>query len=317
MTTTALFDGGPSSSAKSLTGNTAHRQPASADRSGDPGVKARATTDSLCAKPVRRRDIQTRSAGRIPKSDPKFVESLARGMDVLRAFTEESGLLGNQALARLTGIPKPTISRLSYTLTQLGYLRYHPRLEKYELSSEVLSMSYAYVSSMKIKRFARPYLDAFSRRSKVAVALTCRDMQHMIHIENRLPPEAAVRRLEVGIRLPLATTAAGRAYYAACPEEERSVLTAALRNAYGMEWPKYESGLQESVADYLQDGYCLSSGDWDPRTNAAGVPVHLPDGTLLALTCAAPSFEISAEEMRSSLGHQLVLLRKDLEALPA
>ncbi len=55
--------------------------------------------------------------------DRKFVEALARGLEVLRAFTHGHAVRGNQDIARITGLPKPTVSRLTYTLTQLGYLK--------------------------------------------------------------------------------------------------------------------------------------------------------------------------------------------------
>lgn len=70
--------------------------------------------------------------------DRKFVEALARGLDVLRAFTHGSVVMGNQDIARITGLPKPTVSRMTYTLTKLGYLSYSQQLEKYQLDSGVL-----------------------------------------------------------------------------------------------------------------------------------------------------------------------------------
>ena len=57
-----------------------------------------------------------------PGKDRKFVEALSRGLDVLRAFSQGSVILGNQDIARITGLPKPTVSRMTYTLTKLGYL---------------------------------------------------------------------------------------------------------------------------------------------------------------------------------------------------
>ncbi len=57
-----------------------------------------------------------------PRRDRQFVEALARGLEVLRAFAPNHALLGNQEIARATGLPKPTVSRLTYPLTKLGYL---------------------------------------------------------------------------------------------------------------------------------------------------------------------------------------------------
>ena len=56
-----------------------------------------------------------------PAKDRKFVEALSRGLDVLRAFSQGSVVMGNQDIARITGLPKPTVSRMTYTLTKLGY----------------------------------------------------------------------------------------------------------------------------------------------------------------------------------------------------
>ena len=65
-----------------------------------------------------------------PAKDRKFVEALSRGLDVLRAFSQGSVVMGNQDIARITGLPKPTVSRMTYTLTKLGYLSYSTKLEK-------------------------------------------------------------------------------------------------------------------------------------------------------------------------------------------
>ena len=80
------------------------------------------------------------------EKDRKFVEALARGLEILRAFGQKGGLLGNQDIASITGLPKPTVSRLTYTLTKLGYLTYSPSLEKYQLDSGVMALGSAYTS---------------------------------------------------------------------------------------------------------------------------------------------------------------------------
>ncbi|MDH3232081.1 MAG: helix-turn-helix domain-containing protein, partial [Alphaproteobacteria bacterium] len=66
-------------------------------------------------------DAGTAAAGAAGAKDRQFVTALARGLEVLRAF-QEGGPLGNQEIARRTGLPKPTVSRLTHTLKQLGYI---------------------------------------------------------------------------------------------------------------------------------------------------------------------------------------------------
>jgi len=100
-----------------------------------------------------------------PEKDRKFVEALSRGLDVLRAFSQGPVILGNQDIARITGLPKPTISRMTYTLTKLGYLSYNTQLEKYQLSSGVLALGYAYVSNLKVRQLAKRTEEATSEIS--------------------------------------------------------------------------------------------------------------------------------------------------------
>ena len=76
--------------------------------------------------------------GKKVATDRSFVVALSRGLDVLRAFQPNDGLLGNQEIAARTKLPKPTISRLTYTLTKLGYLTPVPRFEKYQLAPAAL-----------------------------------------------------------------------------------------------------------------------------------------------------------------------------------
>ena len=68
----------------------------------------------------------------MPAKDRQFVTALARGLDILRAFHAGEGMLGNQEIAHRTGLPKPTVARLTHTLTELGYLNYIRRFRKYE-----------------------------------------------------------------------------------------------------------------------------------------------------------------------------------------
>src|SRR5690554_6187710 len=250
-----------------------------------------------------------------PEKDRKFVEALGRWHDLLLAFSQASVILGNQDIARITKLPKPTVSRMTYTLTKLGYLSYSPQLEKYQLSSGVLALGYAYVTNLRVRQLAKPYMDEFARRTNASVGLTCRDRLNMIYVENRLPPEASMLRMEIGLRMPIVTSAAGRAYLAAISEEERNHLMAALAKKYGDGWPEMERSIQKSLDEYKQYGFCLSLGDWDRNVNAAGAPVFLADGTVMALTCSAPSYQVSAEEMKNSIAHQLAMLASDIESL--
>src|ERR1700712_1336589 len=91
-------------------------------------------------------------------TDRSFVVALSRGLDVLRAFQPNDGLLGNQEIAARTRLPKPTVSRLTYTLTKLGYLSQVSRFEKYQLAPPAMSLGYAALANLGIRHIAQPHL---------------------------------------------------------------------------------------------------------------------------------------------------------------
>ena len=89
---------------------------------------------------------------------------MSRGLDVLRAFRPNDGLLGNQEIAARTKLPKPTISRLTYTLTKLGYLTQVPRFEKYQLAPAAMSLGYAALANLGVRHLSQPFRDELMRR---------------------------------------------------------------------------------------------------------------------------------------------------------
>ncbi|WP_420390134.1 IclR family transcriptional regulator [Marinobacter sp.] len=250
--------------------------------------------------------------------DRKFVEALARGLNILRAFGDGPVMMGNQDLSRLTGLPKPTVSRMTYTLTQLGYLNQNPDTEKYQLGSEVLSLGYTYVANLRVRQLSKPYMDEFAREYGMSIGLTCRDRMHMIYVENRMPPVNSLLRVDLGLRLPMATTSAGRAFIAGHSAHGREHLLAELEDYHGADkWKDKQPGLVDALGMYDEQGYCLSLGEWDRNIVSAGVPIRLPDGTLMALTCAAPAYDIRAECLKHTIAPRLAGLASDIQALCA
>ena len=81
----------------------------------------------------------------------QFVTALARGLELMRCFTPRDNVLGNQDLARMTGLPKPTVTRLTNTLMRLGCLKREVHSGKYQLDVGVLGFGYAMLSNLAIR----------------------------------------------------------------------------------------------------------------------------------------------------------------------
>lgn len=246
--------------------------------------------------------------------DRKFVVALARGLEVLRAFTPSEGLLGNQEIATRTGLPKATVSRLTYTLMQLGYLSHFARLGKYQLAPAALSLGYSALANMRLREIARPFMQELADYSHASVALGSRDRLSLVYIENCRSESGVTLRLDVGARIPIATTAMGRALFAALPGCEREFLLGHIARNVGSRWPRVRAGLEQAVKDLARRGFTLSHGDWQPDVSAVGVPLVAADGSgVFAFNCGAPAYQITRERLEQDIGPRLVNLVRNIE----
>jgi DNA-binding IclR family transcriptional regulator len=247
--------------------------------------------------------------------DRKFVAALARGLEVLRAFTPTEGLLGNGELAQRTGLPKPTVTRLTYTLTRLGYLVYVERLGKYQLAPAALALGYSALANMRIRQIARGYMQSLADYADASVALGTRDRLDLIYVEHCRSRHGVMLRLGLGSRIPIATTAMGRALLAGLPETERDWLLGYLKRQEGKGWPKMRATIERAVADVAERGFTLSLGEWERDINAVGVPLVAPDGSgAFAFNCGAPAFQFTRERLESEIGPRLVNMVRNVEA---
>jgi DNA-binding IclR family transcriptional regulator len=249
------------------------------------------------------------------KPDRKFVVALARGLEILRAFTPSEGLLGNQELVSRTGLPKATVSRLTHTLTKLGYLSHIERLEKYQLAPGALSIGYSALANMRIRQIARPYMQELADYAAASVALGSRDRLNLIYVEHCRGNEGVMLRLDLGSRVPLATTAMGRALLAALPVKEREYLMSHIARKEGDRWPKVRAGLERAIRDLAAKGFTTSIGEWEPDIAGVGVPLVLADGSgVFSFNCGAPAFQLTQERLETDIGPRLVNVVRNIEA---
>jgi DNA-binding IclR family transcriptional regulator len=239
------------------------------------------------------------------EKDRQFVIALARGLQILQAFRMGDDSLSNAELARRTGLPKPTVTRLTYTLTRLGYLIPPDSSGDYRLHPHVLSLGYSVLAKLGVRQIARPLMQQLADYSRGTVALGVRDGTSMIFVERSRDRTVVTLPLEIGSRIPIATTSMGRAYLAGLPENARHLLLDEIRRSGpGEWWSAIQGGIDRELAQYKTTGYCISAGDWDPDVNAVGVPLVLRDGTVLAFNCGGPSARIPKERL-SDLGERL------------
>ena len=237
--------------------------------------------------------------------DRQFVRALARGLDILKAFQADDRGLSNAELAKRTGFPKPTVSRLTFTLMSLGYLHLDDDSGRYSLHPHILSLGFPVLRQLSIRDVARPMMEDLAYACGGAVALAVRDGVNMIVIERARHPAMTRVPLDIGVGRELATTAVGRAYLAALDGPTRDEVYADLADHYGDGWPDVQAAVDDALSAYRQVGYTTSAGDWVPDYNAVGVPLKLRDGTCLAFNCGGMDSRVAADQL-PDLGRQLV-----------
>lgn len=232
----------------------------------------------------------------------------------MRAFRPSDGLLGNQEIAARTNLPKPTISRLTYTLTKLGYLTPVPRFEKYQLAPAAMALGYSALANMGIRHLSDPYRDQLMRETGGAVAIGARDRLSMIYFGQSRSELTVGVLLDVGSKVPIATTAMGRAYLWALPDEERAALMREIKDHAGPNWPKVRDGIERSGECIAKHGFAMSAGEWHNDIHAVGVALKLNDGTgPYAFNCGAPAFKFSEVLLKNDIGPRLVAMVRNIE----
>jgi len=178
------------------------------------------------------------------ETDRQFAINLSRGLQVLRAFTPSDYLLGNRELCEKTGLPKATISRLTYTLDQLGYLTRIDRLQKYRLGPGVLMLGYPMLASMEIRHLARPHIEKLAAQTGWTVNLGMLGKLEVVYIDALRIDRGNFLKPDIGSARPLLTTALGRALlFASHPAQRDSILNRLKIEdsaQYAADFPYYE-----------------------------------------------------------------------------
>jgi DNA-binding IclR family transcriptional regulator len=248
-------------------------------------------------------------------TDRQFVSALARGLAVLRSFRRGDVELGNREIAERTGLPKPTVVRLTHTLTRLGYLVQDEVHGRYRLGTGVLALGYAFLADIHVRERARPLMQALADETNASVSLGSRDRLAMVYVETCRGQGHITLRLGIGDRIPIARTAMGRAFLAALPDTERGLLLDQIRRHEPEDFPAIRAGLDQAMRDLAERGFVIPAGDWLPDIAAVGVPLILPDGPLsFALNCGGPAFLFPRDRLEGEVGPKLVALARSLGA---
>ena len=241
---------------------------------------------------------------------------MARGLKLLETFDDGALSLGNADISERSGLPKSTVSRLTYTLMQSGFLQLDAEDQRYQLGPAVRRLAVLYCRGRAVLAEARPCMEMLAETYSASVMLLERDGLEMVSMQfYKAKTAAVVVNRDPDSRLPLARTSAGRAYLANCAANERDWLLSQLAKA---EAPSVRTSavhdLKSILAVTRTQGFASSYGELNVGVNAVGVALRSPvDGTLLSMNISAPQAVLSVERCQQEVGPALMHAAREIE----
>ncbi|MFT4069767.1 IclR family transcriptional regulator [Paraburkholderia sp.] len=246
--------------------------------------------------------------------DRQFATTLARGLDILHCFTPRDSQLGNAELAARTGMTKATISRFTYTLTRLGYLRVNRMNSKFQLGSAVLSLGYPLLASLPVRQIARPSMKELADHIRGSVSLGMRDRLNVVYLESSRSSTPLGLPPDIGLSFPIVRTAMGRALLAALTVERREALLNEISVKSPDDWATFGERVLRGIDYFRERGFCVSYGDLRREVHAVAVPMKpAADGEILVFNCGVPSYLLKEGQLESDVGPRLVSMVRSVE----
>jgi len=210
-----------------------------------------------------------------------FVQSLERGLAVIRAFDTEHPELTLSDVARETGLTRAAARRFLLTLADLGYVRSDGRL--FALTARVLELGYAYLSALSLPEVAEPHLEALVAEVRESSSLSVLDGDDIVYVA-RVPTSRIMRvAINVGTRFPAYATSMGRVQLAGLSDDD---LTAYLKRVKLKPLTAHtlatEAELRGELARIRAQGWALVDQELEEGLRSVAVPIRDRDGAVVA-----------------------------------
>ena len=230
-------------------------------------------------------------------TDPSFMTSLARGLAVLRAFSESRRALTIAQISQKTGIPRAAVRRCLHTLKQLGYAE--AEMNNFSLRPKVLTLGYSYLSSTPLAVSSQPYLNNISRALNESCSLAVLDESEVLYIARSATSRVMSVALTAGSRLPAYCTSLGRVMLAHLEPDELDAYFARTKlRPMTDRTVVSQKRLREILAGVRQQGYAINDEELELGLRSIAVPVRGASGKVLAaLNVGAQAARVSTAQM--------------------
>ncbi|MEN8842335.1 MULTISPECIES: IclR family transcriptional regulator [Rhodobacterales] len=233
------------------------------------------------------------------QTDRKFANTLARGLGVLRAFRAGDNGLTHAQIAERTGLPKPTVSRLTYTLAELGYLTHGGRNDRFRLGPAAIALGSVASVAVSFVDAAAEAMQRLADDTGTLALIAVRDGMRMMLVRTWRPADRSTIWLEPGHRIPVFGSSSGLAVMASLDDERFEATTPddALR--------QYR---RDGYDQLLGRGFVLAPPDtrYARTVNAVSVPYYAGEfGEAVAFTCGALPEDLPDARIMDEVGPAL------------
>jgi IclR family pca regulon transcriptional regulator len=221
-----------------------------------------------------------RTAGR-EANGKDFVESLARGLDVIRVLGERAGAQSLADVAASAGLARPTARRLLVTLEALGYVRL--RDGAYELTPRVLELGTAHVAQQDLWTMLRTHMQGLVAETGESSSLAQLDGSDIVYVGRVAVPKIIALAVTIGTRFPALPTSLGKVLLADLPPDElEHVLAVPSRSGVVARWQPGRQERDAELATVRAQGWALTDEQLAPGIRSIAAPVRRGDGRVLA-----------------------------------
>lgn len=244
--------------------------------------------------------------------DSLTITSLSRGLAILKCFSNHHEPLGTADIARMTGLPQPTVWRLCHTLKEMGYLAKNESDDKLRLAPPALSLGYVALTDVPVSDLVLPYMQSLASRFHGGVSFGTREDLNIVYLQRCQGTSIIFSSFRIGSRVAILLAASGWAYLAGLPANERAILLDEIKQSDPATFAKMHKKLEAAIAGYERVGYLTSIGMMHPELNAVAVPVRTgARERLYTLSCGGIA-SVFNPEILQTIGAEIAILAEDL-----
>jgi IclR family pca regulon transcriptional regulator len=217
------------------------------------------------------------------QGDPNFMTSLARGLIVIQAFTQQNPQMTISQIAVKTGLSRAAVRRCLYTLTKLGFAGNEDG-QRYALRPRMLTLSHTYTTSSSLSQAAQPILERISATYRESFSVATLDGHEIVYIaRTTVPSRVMAVDLHIGSRLPAYCTSMGRVLLAYLPADQlEHYLAHAELIPHTTRTITSVDKLRLALRNVRRLGYALVDQELEVGLRSLAVPVYAPNGRVVA-----------------------------------